>query len=81
VALAPSLDTIGPMARDVAGVAAGLALLEPGFAADVATAARVGRIRPAGLDVDPAIDAAVDAALARSGVEVIEVDLPGWRSA
>ena len=30
--LAPSLDTVGPMARDVAGVAAGMALLEPGFA-------------------------------------------------
>jgi amidase len=31
--------------------------------------------------VDPVIDAAVDAALARCGVEVIEVDLPGWSSA
>jgi amidase len=79
--LAPSLDTIGPMAHDVAGVAAGLALLEPGFAIEVAAATRVGRIRPTGLDVDPAIDAAVDTALARSGVEVIEVDLPGWPSA
>jgi amidase len=79
--LAPSMDTIGPMARDVAGVAAGMALLEPGFSVDIAAATRVGRIRPAGLDVDPAIDAAVDAALARSGVEVIEVDLPGWGSA
>src|SRR6201999_2101116 len=29
--LAPGLDTVGPMARDVAGVAAGMALLEPGF--------------------------------------------------
>ena len=29
--LAPSLDTVGPMARDVAGLAAGMALLEPGF--------------------------------------------------
>ena len=29
--LAPSLDTVGPMARDVAGAAAGMALLEPGF--------------------------------------------------
>lgn len=77
-ALAPSMDTIGPMARDVAGVAAGLALLEPGFRADVAPAARVGRIRPAGSDVDPVIDAAADAALARCGVEVIEVNLPGW---
>jgi amidase len=79
--LAPSMDTVGPMARDVAGVAAGLALLEPGFSVDVAAATRVGRIRPAGLDVDPVIDAAVDAALARCGVEVIDVDLPGWRSA
>jgi amidase len=76
--LAPSMDTIGPMARDVAGVAAGLALLEPGFSVDVTAAARVGRVRPAGFDVDPVIDAAVDAALARCGVEVIDVDLPGW---
>src|SRR5579885_2835139 len=29
--LAPSFDTIGPMARDVAGVIAGMRLLEPGF--------------------------------------------------
>jgi Amidase len=63
--LAPSMDTIGPMARDAAGVAAGLALLEPGFSVDVAAAARIGRIRPTDVDVDPVIDAAVDAALAR----------------
>src|SRR6202050_5780477 len=30
--LAPSLDTVGPMARDVNGLIAGMALLEPGFA-------------------------------------------------
>ncbi len=29
--LAPSFDTVGPMARDVAGLVAGMALLEPGF--------------------------------------------------
>lgn len=79
--LAPSMDTIGPMARDVAGVAAGLALLEPGFCVDVTAATRIGRVRPAGFDVDPVIDAAVDAALARCGVEVVEVDLPGWELA
>jgi amidase len=79
--LAPSMDTIGPMARDVAGVAAGLALLEPGFSVDAGAAARVGRIRLADVDVDPVIDAAVDAALARYGVEVIEVSLPGWGAA
>ena len=79
--LAPSLDTIGPMARDVAGVAAGMTLLEPGFSLDAEPARRVGRVRPAGLSVDAAIDAAVDAALFRSGLEVTEIDLPGWAAA
>ena len=79
--LAPSMDTIGPMARDVAGVAAGLALLEPGFSVDVTAAARVGRIRPGRFVVDPVIDAAVDAALARCGVEVVDVELTGWELA
>jgi amidase len=79
--LAPSLDTVGPMARDVAGVTAGMALLEPGFAVDVPPAGRLGRLRPAGVDVDPAIDAAVDAALARSGLTVTETILPGWLAA
>ena len=79
--LAPSLDTIGPMARDVAGVAAGMALLEPGFAVDAAPAVRVGRIRPAGCDVDPVIDEAVNAALLRSGLEIVSIDLPGWQQA
>jgi amidase len=79
--LAPSLDTVGPMALDVAGVAAGMAMLEPGFTLDAPAAARVGRIRPAGFDVDPDIDAAVDAALARSGIDVVDIDLPGWHEA
>jgi amidase len=79
--LAPSLDTVGPMARDVAGVIAGMALLEPGFDADVPAAQRVGRIRPTGFDVDPSIDAAVDAVLARSELAVTELDLPGWLAA
>jgi amidase len=79
--LAPSLDTVGPMARNVAGVAAGMALLEPGFVVDVAPASRLGRIRPAGIDVDPAIDSAVDAAAARSGLTVTETSLPGWLAA
>ena len=79
--LAPSLDTVGPMARDVAGVAAGMALLEPGFTADVAPAVRVGRIRPGGADVDPVIDAAVDAALEQTGFKVTETELVGWVAA
>jgi amidase len=79
--LAPSLDTVGPMAVDVAGVAAGMTLLEPGFRLDAPPAGRVGRIRPAGSDVDADIDAAIDQALARSGLEIVEIDLPGWPEA
>jgi amidase len=79
--LAPSLDTVGPMARDVAGVAAGMALLEPGFTADAAPAVRVGRIRPGGADVDPVIDAAVDEALEQTGLKVTETELVGWVAA
>src|SRR5215472_2199712 len=42
--LAPSLDTVGPMARDVAGLVAGMALLEPGFAVSADLPAVVGRL-------------------------------------
>lgn len=76
--LAPSLDTIGPMARTVAGVVAGMALLEPGFAAGV-VAPRIGRVRLP--DVDPDIDAAVDALLTASELEVVDVALAGWEVA
>ena len=79
--LAPSLDTVGPMARDVAGVAAGMRLLEPGFTADAAPASRAARLRPPGFDADPAIDAAIDDALRRSGLEVGTAELPGWPAA
>jgi amidase len=79
--LAPSLDTVGPMAADVAGVAAGMALLEPGFAAAATPAASLGRLRPAGVIADPAIDAAVDEALRRSEIGVEELELDGWRDA
>jgi amidase len=59
--LAPSLDTVGPMARDVAGLVAGMALLEPGFTVTAAPPWRVGRVA---VGADCAVDAAVDAALA-----------------
>jgi amidase len=77
--LAPSLDTVGPMARDVAGTIAGMALLEPGFAADPDPSPAIGRVRLP--DVDPAVDAAVDDLLARAEVEVVDVRLPGWDAA
>jgi amidase len=79
--LAPSFDTVGPMARDVAGVVAGMTLLEPGFLVAASAVGSIGRIRPAGFEVDPRIDAAVDEALARSGLDVTEIDLPGWLAA
>ena len=76
--LAPSFDTIGPMARDVAGVITGMQLLEPGFEIAPPQAFRVGRFR---VDGDPAIDAAIDRALAATGWEVVDIELPGWDAA
>jgi amidase len=71
--LASSMDTVGPLGADVAAVELGMRLIDPGFAGASAEAPdRVGRIRPApDLGVDPATDAAVDAALA--GLQVTDV--------
>ena len=69
--LAPSFDTIGPMARDVAGVITGMQLLEPGFEVAATVPRRIGRFRTAG---DPKIEAAVDRALAAAELEVVELD-------
>lgn len=79
--LAPSLDTVGPMARDVAGLIEAMALLEPGFVAAPHAAQVIGRVRPAGVEVDPAIDAALDELLAALGIEVREVEIPTWSDA
>ena len=69
--LAPSLDTVGPMAADVAGLVLGMELLEPGFTPSAAPARTVGRLRTAGL---PEIEAAVDDALRTAGFEVVSLD-------
>ena len=65
--LAPSFDTVGPMARTVAGLVTGMELLEPGFAVGDAGGAdlTVGRLV---LEADPAITAALDRALRPGGV-------------
>lgn len=76
--LAPSLDTVGPIARDVAGVAAGMALLEPGFAASPDAPRVVGRLR---VGADPRLEDAIDRALAEAEVDVVELELPGWEKA
>jgi amidase len=76
--LAESLDTVGPLGRDVAAVVRGMELLEPGFA-PAAPARLIGRVRVP--DEDPTIAAAVDRALAEAGFELIEVELPSWPDA
>lgn len=78
-ALAPSLDTVGPLARDVAGIATAMALLEPGFDPEGDPAERLGRVRLSG--VARWVDDAVDALLAAAGLPLEAADLPGWDGA
>ncbi len=74
--LSESLDTIGPMARDVAGLVIGMELLEPGFRMGDDAPRVIGRLAVPG--VDPVIDVAVDRALAAAEVEVVPIELSGW---
>ncbi len=78
VPLSQSLDTVGPLGADIARTVRGMALLEPGFAPGEPFRV-IGRYRAPG--VDPAIDAAVDRALADAGFEVVDAELPSWGSA
>ena len=81
--LAPSLDTVGPLGPDVAAVELGMRLIEPGFLAappgDL-IAARLGVIGLAD-GVEPAVDAAVDDALAAAGVAVTHAACCDFRTA
>ncbi|MGE3619505.1 MAG: amidase [Acidimicrobiia bacterium] len=77
--LAPTLDTVGPMGRDVAATARGLRALRPDLDLAVEAAPVVGRVRLEG--TDPVVDAAIDALLAAAGLAVVEVALPGWSHA
>jgi amidase len=76
--LAPSLDTVGPMARDVAGLATGMQLLEPGFRPAELGDVAVGLLS---IDADPTITSAVESALRRAELDVTPVALPGWHDA
>jgi len=73
--LAPSLDTIGPMATTVDGLVTGMALLEPGFTPAAAPARRIGRLRTA---ARPEIEQAVDEALKNAEFEVVTLDWDGF---
>lgn len=78
--LAPSLDTVGVLARSVVDLAAGATLLDERLTAgDLLASTTVGRFRLPG--VDPTIDAAVDSALLEAGLVVEEIELPGWDAA
>jgi amidase len=73
--LAPSLDSVGPMAKDVTGLVEGMKLLEPTFEMRSTNIVRVGKIR---LEADPVIERALDDALRKVGWDVDEVDVPEW---
>jgi amidase len=78
--LCPGLDTVGPMARDVAGLVTGMTLLEPGFAVDEPRRrpVTVARLRLGDVPVDPVTDDGVDAAVEAAGWHVRDVTVPGW---
>ncbi len=75
---AQHLDTVGPLAKDVAMTARGMDLLQRGFAGryeaaksakPTGSSIRVGRLRLKG--TNPRIDLAVDRALAEAGFQVV----------
>ena len=74
--LAPSLDTVGPMARNISMLKRGWNLLNAHPPAAAQPARRVGRIRTTGV---PAIERAIDSALGDSELEVTFVDMPDPR--
>ena len=79
--IAPNrLDTVGPLARDIAGAVEGMDLLQMGFQSryrqamartPAAESLRVGRLHVSG--TKPSIDRAVDDALTRSGFTVVQL--------
>jgi amidase len=76
--VALSLDTVGPMARDVEGLVLGMQLLEPGFEVATGPGPRIGRVT---LSEASQMDAAVDRVLQASGLRVAPVPLKGWEPA
>ena len=81
--LAPSLDTVGTLGRDVAAAELGMRLIEPGFTVPARVELTAGRLGVIGVEggVDPAVDAAVDRALAAAGVAVTHVACCDFRAA
>jgi amidase len=70
--LAPSMDSVGPLAADIARLALGMRLLDPSLAEAGPLPTTIGRLRLAAL---PAIDDAIDRALRAAGFELVDVHL------
>lgn len=75
------LDTVGPLAKDIARTVQGMDLLQSGFAGRYASATaakptgagiRIGRLMVPG--THPEIDKAIDQALAAAGFQVVRLD-------
>ena len=77
--LAPSLDTVGPLARDVAGLVTAMRLFEPAFSTGDVSGLEIGRLRFD--DVNPAVDALIDRVLAALPLAVADARLDGWTDA
>ncbi|WP_332817445.1 amidase [Sphingopyxis sp.] len=73
-----SLDCIGPFARKMADIEFAMKALAPDFVSEGPADWRVGRLA---VTADPAIDGAIDAALALSGLEVALAGAPGMAAA
>jgi len=78
--LSPSFDTVGPMARDVAGLVTGMQLLEPGFTVHVAHGVDLSVARMP-IEADPLITAAIDRAVQLVGWDCRDLFVPGWDEA
>lgn len=78
--LAPSLDTVGPMANDVDGLIVGMQLLEPGFS--TGTAARsIGLVHATGVSIDPKIAQSIDRLCKIVALHRTTISLPQWMHA
>lgn len=75
--LSQTLDTVGPIARDVAGLLRGMQLLEPSFEGGLASDdVKLGRVH-LGL-ADEGIEATIDHALDASGYRTEKAALESW---
>ncbi len=77
--LAPTLDTVGPLARTCAGLVEAMRMLEPGFVVARSGRLRLGRLRTDGSDE---VEAAVDRCIALvNDWSISECTIDGWEEA